>query len=100
MRIAILAWGSLLWEPGTLTVVTDWEPDGPPLPLEFSRVSSSRMGALTLVIDPQYGAVNRTYSTISAQQELEAAIQDLSKREGTTRERIGYVNCKSGQSRS
>lgn len=90
--------GSLLWEPGTLTVVIDWEPDGPSLPLEFSRVSSSRAGALTLIIDPQHGAANLTYFAVSAQQELEAAIEKLRKREGTLREDVGYVDCKRGRS--
>ena len=100
MKIAVLAWGSLLWEPGTLTVVTDWEPDGPSLPLEFSRVSSSRTGALTLVIDPHHGAANRTYFAVSTQQELETAIEQLRKREGTSRGCIGYVDCRHGRSQS
>lgn len=100
MKIAVLAWGSLIWEPGALTVVTAWESDGPSLPLEFSRVSSSRAGALTLVIDPQHGAANRAYFAVSAQQELEAAIENLRKRECPNGECIGYVDCRSGRSRS
>jgi hypothetical protein len=100
MKIAVLAWGSLLWEPSSLRIVTDWEAGGPSLPLEFSRVSSSRAGALTLVIDPQYGVATPTYFAVSDQQELEAAIENLRKREGTTQEHIGYIDFKSGRSQS
>ena len=100
MKIAILAWGSLLWEPGTLTVLTAWGPEGPSLPLEFSRISSSRAGALTLVIDPVHGEVIPTYFAVSAQQELEAVIEDLRKRECPNGECIGYVDRRSSRSRS
>ncbi len=56
-RIAILGWGSLLWDkrPDFDEQHDDWQFDGPVLPLEFCRVSSSRGGVLTLVIDPVHG---------------------------------------------
>jgi hypothetical protein len=49
-QIAILGWGSLLWEGGTDfdRHHGDWQFDGPTLRLEFSRISTSRLGALTL----------------------------------------------------
>ena len=52
MKIAILGWGSLLWEGGQEFERWHdaWHNDGPSLKLEFSRVSESRLGALTLVI--------------------------------------------------
>jgi len=55
--IAILGWGSLIYELGELEsyVASDWKDGGPKLPIEFSRVSSSRDGALTLVIDEKNG---------------------------------------------
>lgn len=57
-QIAILGWGSLLWEGGADfdRQHEDWQFDGPTLRLEFSRISTSRLGALTLVIDPQHGS--------------------------------------------
>ena len=39
MKIACIAWGSLLWKAGFLPLVSQWHPDGPLLPLEFARVS-------------------------------------------------------------
>ena len=39
MKIACIAWGSLIWEPGPLRLASDWRPDGPMLPLEFVRDS-------------------------------------------------------------
>jgi len=57
MRIAILGWGSLLWEGGQEFDYwhEPWKPDGPILKIEFSRVSVRRQGSLTLVIDPEHG---------------------------------------------
>ena len=49
MKIAILGWGSLIWNQNGLPVKGQWKKNGPVLPIEFSRVS--RDGRLTLVID-------------------------------------------------
>lgn len=49
MKIACLAWGSLVWDPRTLPHVAPFREDGPPLPIEFSRVSLD--GRVTLVVD-------------------------------------------------
>ncbi len=100
IKIAILAWGSLLWEKGNLALGTGWVPGGPELPLEFSRVSASRDGALTLVIDPKNGVDNPTYFAVSTHQNLDKAIRNLRGREGTGARFIGYVHRRSGQSRS
>lgn len=53
MKIAILGWGSLLWDQRAEfdKKHEDWQFDGPSLMLEFSRVSQTRNGALTLVLD-------------------------------------------------
>ena len=50
MKIAILAWGSLIWQPKDLLLDTEfgWKEDGPILPIEFARISKD--GRLTLVI--------------------------------------------------
>jgi hypothetical protein len=56
-RIAILGWGSLPWDkrPNFDQQHDDWQFDGPALPPEFSRVSSSICGVLTLVIGAVHG---------------------------------------------
>ena len=57
MKIAILGWGSLLWDRQAEFDKhhDDWQFDGPSLQLEFSRVSESRKDALTLVVDTNHG---------------------------------------------
>jgi hypothetical protein len=49
MNIAILGWGSLVWDQRVLPTESEWNSEGPRLPIEFSRVSQD--GRLTLVID-------------------------------------------------
>lgn len=90
MEIAILAWGSLVWDPRTLQIKGDWINKGPELEIEFSRVSKD--GRLTLVIDPGNGVKVRTYFGKSIRADLGDAIADLRDREGTIRKRIGYVD--------
>lgn len=84
-KIAILGWGSLLWDirPEFDEYHELWQFDGPDLPLEFSRVSSSRKGALTLVIDEANGATCRSAYALSTHREPDEAIADLRCREGT-----------------
>ena len=56
-QIAILGWDSLLWEGGAEfdRWHDEWRLDGPVIKIEFSRVSSSRLNALTPVIDRTNG---------------------------------------------
>ena len=91
-RIAILGWGSLLWDerPEFDETHDDWQPDGPILPLEFSRVSGSRKRALTLVIDSENGTDCRVAYAMSKRRSPEDAIADLRCREGTVMKRIGF----------
>ena len=42
MKIALLAWGSLIWKPGTLHITGHWNTGGPVLPIEFSRIERGR----------------------------------------------------------
>jgi hypothetical protein len=93
-RIAILGWGSLIWD----TSFTEfdkhrgpWSPDGPQITIEFSRISESRDGALTLVVDPDHGEGCTVHYAFSTRGCLEDVVCDLRCREGTTWASIGFV---------
>jgi hypothetical protein len=91
MKTAILGWGSLLWDtrPEFDLHHGRWEQGGPMLPIEFSRVSETRGGVLTLVIDHQFGAECATAFSISTRKNPDDVICDLRCREGTTVANIG-----------
>lgn len=91
-KIAVLGWGSLLWDkrPEFDDHHGAWESAGPELRIEFSRVSVNRGGALTLVIEPEHGSVCRVAFTLSTRRDPEDAICDLRSREGTIRKNIGF----------
>ena len=99
MKIAVLGWGSLIWEKRCMPLKNDWQEGGPELPIEFSRVSDSRGGALTLVIDPDNGVETPTRFAVSQRRKIADAICDLRTREGTVVKRIGYVNLVTGDQR-
>lgn len=92
-KLAILGWGSLLWEPSPDFDQRHgaWSLDGPELKLEFCRVSASRRGALTLVIDSAHGMTCRVAYALSTRNSLKDAVDDLRWREETTRKNIGFV---------
>ena len=83
MKIAILAWGSVVWKPGSLKDHLEnnakFEQGGPELPIEFSRVSDD--GRLTLVIDEEHGRKVTTFVATSSRSELLEARDDLMHRE-------------------
>ncbi len=93
MRICILGWGSLLWD--KRLEFDDhhgpWGMDGPTIKLEFSRVSESRLRALTLAIDPAHGAPCRIAYAESTRKNPDDAICDLRSREGTVLRHIGAM---------
>src|SRR5580704_8553265 len=91
-RVAILGWGSLLWEDSAFDKWhDDWRYDGPILKLEFSRVSASRLNALTLVIDRDNGQPNRVAWCLSRREDPALTHADLQSREGTTARNIGRI---------
>jgi hypothetical protein len=92
MKIAILGWGSLIWDRRKEFdgQHEDWQSDGPNLKLEFSRVSQTRCDALTLVLDAQNGTSCRVAYAISKRENPDDAICDLRCREGTTLSKIGF----------
>lgn len=96
MRIAILAWGSLIWEPRTLAIDGVFQPRGPALPIEFSRISKDRR--LTLVIDEACGTRCLIYAAESARADLAGAAENLRLREGMPGIKgIGFVVTTSGR---
>jgi hypothetical protein len=96
-KIAILGWGSLLWDTRPnflpfLKQIGPWLRGGPRLPLEFSRISKSRGGALTLVIDAAHGTETIVSYSVSKRNLTLTAVEDLRVREGPTRkEWIGSI---------
>ncbi len=95
MEIAILGWGSLIWDPRTLRLAGDWQTGGPVLRIEFSRISDD--GRLTLVIDEQHGVDVETRFALSGLSELDLAIKNLQEREGARHaDSIGYA-CRDGR---
>lgn len=98
MKIAILGWGSLIWNPENLSVQGNWTQAQLELPLEFSRISKD--GRLTLVIDPDNGENNKVFYINSGFNNLNDAINNLKEREHTTEQNIGYVNLLAHTSRT
>ena len=95
MRIAVLAWGSLLWDPRELALGAPFAPSGPQLPIEFCRISAD--GRLTLIVDESHGTSCQTYAAISAFDSLGAAMENLRLREGMSHvSSVGFVEAARG----
>jgi len=96
VRSAILAWGSLVWDPRELQTAAGFAANGPLLPIEFCRISAD--GRLTLAIDETFGAMCKTYSAPSALEDLDAAIENLRAREGIPdTSAVGFVELGAGR---
>ena len=95
MKIAVLAWGSLVWDRRELAIAEAFRANGPDLPVEFCRVSCD--GRLTLVIDEAVETSCQTYSALSAHDDLDAALENLWVREGSKDERLPRHIRKSGR---
>jgi hypothetical protein len=93
VKIAILGWGSLLWEGGADfdSRHGPWNYDGPTLKLEFSRISERRLGALTLVLDEDHGTPTTVAWCLSNRTSVDDAVCDLRSREDTTVNNIGRI---------
>lgn len=97
-KTVVLGFGSLIWDKGSLgPYITDFFQGGPVLPLEFSRASGKRKGALTLVVDDINGAWCPTRFAISSRLTPEVAAIDLADREKTSTDCIGKVERYEGQ---
>ena len=96
MKIAVIAWGSLIEDSWGFETAAKFAPNGPFLPIEFCRISRDRR--LTLVVDETFGAVCKTYAAASALEDLDAAIEALRVREGMpTARSVGFVEPASGR---
>lgn len=94
MNIAFIAYGSLVWDPGSLApqVAGPWQRGrGPRLPVEFARISPKRLHALVLVVDEGAGTTSPTSVIRSRRSSIEEAIADLAARERCPSERIGVA---------
>jgi len=89
MRIAVLGWGSLCWDPRELRMRDGWHTDGPLLPIEFARVSSD--GRLTLVSFQQPERVQVLWAEMDTTT-VNEAIDNLRQREGTNKNSIGCID--------
>jgi hypothetical protein len=94
LKIAILGWGSLVWDPRSLHVRAGWFEDGPMLPIEFARVSDDERVTLVLAADTP---VVRSLWALSSLEVLDKAEDDLMLREGIrNRSKIGRWENPSG----
>ncbi len=93
VKIAILAYGSLIWDEECLAphITGGWRlGKGPRLPVEFCRISPKRKKALVLTIDPEQGHEVATSYTLSKRNDLTQAIADLAVRERCDERHIGF----------
>jgi hypothetical protein len=94
-RIAILGWGSLIWDLEILTPHTtgDWLMEaGPRLPMEFSRISPKRKLGLVVCLDTSAGVECTTNVIQSSKTDISHTIDDLAARERAPLNFIGAVH--------
>ena len=100
--VAIIGWGSLIWDLDDLAphVTGEWRMGaGPRLPMEFSRVSPKRKRSLVVILDPDDGVACATCWIASARAGVAAAAADLARRERCAEAMIGAVCLATGSSR-
>lgn len=98
--IAVIAWGSLIWDLDILKphVHGLWRHRaGPELPLEFSRISAKRKRALAVCIDLMDGVPCYTSVISSKRSSLAEARTDLARRERAPDGFIGAFCTRTGQ---
>ncbi len=79
LRIACLAWGSLVWDPRELPMIGNWKKNGPSVKVEFLRKSAD--GRITLVLSPEARPVTSEWCLLNADS-LDSAMLALASREG------------------
>lgn len=81
MTIAVIGWGSLLWNPRHLRHLPPWRRDGPHLPVEFAR--QARDGRVSLVSVDGHPTRAATFWAESDCPDIVSAVKDLAHRERT-----------------
>lgn len=103
-RIAVIGWGSLIWDLDDLAPKVEgaWlMRAGPVLPFEFSRISPKRKLALAVCLDADCGAPCPTNAILSHRDDIHQAAEDLRARERAPAvERIGAFCARTGFRRS
>lgn len=93
--VAIIGWGSLLWDIDTLApqVTGGWALGaGPRLPMEFSRISVKRKMGLVVCLDAAVGVGCTTHAIRSVRTDIALARSDLALRERAPVGRIGWAD--------
>jgi hypothetical protein len=88
MRIACLAWGSLIWKPGPLPLSSAWMNDGPILPIELCRTCDGGELAVALT---SHAPDSPTFWAMLDVEDLDTARELLREREKINPERPEYV---------
>ncbi len=99
--VIVLGWGSLIWDPKELKLKaqSEWQEDGPRLPIEFARISSR--DRLTLVRKMDAEPVQVLWHEMDPELTLDEAVEDLRIREGCpSQERIGFIDLGANTQRS
>ena len=91
LRIACLAWGSLVWDPRQLPIRRVWFNDGPFVPVEFTRQSDD--GRITLVIDEKAEPIRILWGHMTSRS-IEEARKALRDREGiAAKDWLSRIGC-------
>ena len=103
-KIAVIGWGSLIWDLDNLTpfVTGDWMmAGGPSLPFEFTRVSPKRKMGLAVCLDYAHGDLCATNAILSVREDIHEAAEDLRARErAQSIDYIGLIHPATGARRS
>lgn len=86
MKIAIIGWGYLIWDPLGMDLEPEWFRDGPLLPVEFARFDS---GPRLLPVLVEGAPLQPTLWTYSRKATVLSAAADLAVREGVWTHDIG-----------
>ena len=88
MKIAIIGWGYLIWDPLGMDLEPEWFRDGPLLPVEFARFDS---GPRLLPVLVEGAPLQPTLWTYSRKATVLSAAADLAVREGVWTHDIGHL---------
>jgi hypothetical protein len=94
-KIAIVSFGSLVFEPRNLKIQGQWNETGPIIKCEFSRISSNKR--LTVVVDENNGSLVQSLWAESAFTNINLAIRNFREREGSDLNKISVLNVRTGE---